>query len=182
MTQRIGKKWYCMPSAVALVIAISAVAPLKVMADEEDHGQEHGEEAVEIEIIMDEQFFQQVGQGENETVTINADELISIEFYNDGFEKHEIMFGRGGFMMEEGESHGYMENLFDGVMVVMRGESDGNEFEVMAGDLLEITLDAEAALTIEFIVPESKAGTWELGCFLKDHYEKGMHSSLVVKH
>jgi uncharacterized cupredoxin-like copper-binding protein len=125
----------------------------------------HGEEDAEtMEIAMGELYFR-VGEGEaNAPITLEAGERHLIRLHNEGAAAHEIHFGRDPDL----EERVYRENLL------------GTEGEHGEHGFLAVVLEPGEATTIMFVIPETKRGEWEIGCFMPGHYEGGQRAPLVV--
>lgn len=125
----------------------------------------HGDEDAEtMEIAMGELYFR-VEDGEaNAPITLAAGERHMIRLHNEGASAHEIHFGRDANL----EERIYRENLL------------GTEGEHGEHGFLAVVLQPGEATTVMFVIPETKRGEWEIGCFMPGHYEGGQHAPLVV--
>lgn len=155
--------------------------PVIVSADEEHGDEGHASNEVTLEILMGEFFFQVEGQEPGSQIVLDAGVKYSIKFENQGAIEHEAMFGNGLNEEHPGEFHGYLFNLFEDVEVEFKGEINGETFRIEAANLNEIELMPGQSLIVEFTLPESKRGIWEIGCFVAGHYEAGMNAFLIVE-
>lgn len=139
-------------------------------------------EPTELHIHMGEFFFQVEGQAQGAPIEVEAGKTYMLKFHIDGKIQHEAMIGDPTQLhMEDGMAHGYVNNLFDGVTLKLMGTIKDREFRVAVMGLMEIDLKQDQLLAIEFTLPESKKGQWEIGCFIMGHYEAGMKIPLIVK-
>lgn len=122
------------------------------------------EDAVTLEIAMGELYFR-AGEGEpNAPITLAAGERHLIRLHNEGAAAHEIHFGRDPDL----EDRAYREDLL------------GTEGEHGAHGFMAVVLQPGEAATLLFVIPETKRGEWEIGCFMPGHYEGGQHAPLTV--
>lgn len=156
-------------AAVLSLAALLSMPP--VMAA---HGDDEDTDAHEITVDLGEMYFRVAGAKEGAPLTLEAGESYRLAFVNRGEMKHEILLGRG-LVEEDGVPEGYRENFFDGVEVELEGrDAGGGEYRIEAESLHEVYLDPEGRIAVTFIVPETRVGGWELGCFIAGHYEGGM--------
>ncbi|HSL66985.1 MAG TPA: cupredoxin domain-containing protein [Actinomycetota bacterium] len=135
-----------------------------------------------ITIVMDEYSFSP------STITVKAGQEFDLKIRNIGNDEHELMiglpvgggpewkqdlFGRMDVQVMGGEGH--LEG-FEG-MVEEEGEEGGHEGMQHGA---EVEVEAGNEVTLHVRVPADAAGSWEIGCFLPNHYERGMKGTLVV--
>ena len=106
-------------------------------------------------------------------------------------DRHEILFGRNPTKYPGGYAHTYSEPLLDDVAVMLTNPLD-KDFMVNVPGLDQFQIGVGKQMTIEFTLPDSKVGSWEMGCFEfvsmnnseanpgPTHYDVGMHLPIVV--
>lgn len=130
-----------------------------------------------VEIDMYEYSFANPAGEMNPVIRIPAGRTVGIHLHNEGDELHEIVFGRD--LGPDGE---YQEILTEEVQSDLFFYWDRARVEVGGATFEEI--EAPAGLRdiwMRINIPAEFAGEWELGCFLPDHYELGMHTTLIVE-
>lgn len=121
-----------------------------------------------------------------DTIQVKAGQEVTLRLVNEGEKEHEILFGRN-LKMEEGAPGGYEVDLFerDPNQVEASGGEGFHEGtpEEIAEEGYHVELEPGAEGTLVFTVPASKAGEWEMGCFIDDgaHYDEGMKGTFVVE-
>lgn len=121
-----------------------------------------------------------------DTIRVKAGQEVRILLENKGEKEHEILIGRQ-VNMEEGVPGGFESDLFDhDPSLVQASGSEGfhqGSPEEIADEGYHVELEPGATGTLVFTIPASKAGEWEMGCFIDDgqHYEEGMHGTLIVE-
>ncbi len=127
----------------------------------------HGEVTLEpdLTIGMGEFFFQLHGQEPNEPIRMEAGKKYLVFFENEGQVTHEIHFGREPDL----EEREYKVNLL------------GNENDHENHGFIALILQPGETATMQFFIPESKRGEWEIGCFMLGHYEAGQKTTLIVE-
>lgn len=135
---------------------------------------------LDITVEMGEMFFQQQGMEQNAPIVLETGVPYRLTFTNVGTMVHRVKFGRG-LVIEEGVPFEYTENLFTDMAVKILGIDDLAGMRVIADQLIELDLDAGKSVVVMFTLPVSKAGSWELGCFVIGHYEAGMRAPLMVQ-
>jgi uncharacterized cupredoxin-like copper-binding protein len=123
-----------------------------------------GEEAESMVIAMGELYFQTGDAEPNAPITLAAGERHLIRLHNEGQAAHEIHFGRDADL----EARSYRENLL------------GTEGEHGDHGFIAVVLEPGEAATVMFVIPETKRGEWEIGCFMPGHYEGGQRAPLIV--
>ena len=117
---------------------------------------------------------------------VKAGEQVTINLENKGEKEHEILFGRN-VKIEEGIPAGFEEDIFDhDPSQVQASGSEGfheGSPEEIAEEGYHVELEPGATGTLVFTIPASKAGEWEIACFIDDgqHYEDGMKGTFTVQ-
>jgi uncharacterized cupredoxin-like copper-binding protein len=121
-----------------------------------------------------------------DTIRVKAGEEVTIHLENKGEKEHEILFGRE-VNMEEGVPGGFQTDLFDhDPSKVQASGSEGfhqGSPEEIDEEGYHVELEPGATGTLVFTIPASKAGEWEIGCFIDDgqHFDEGMHGTFIVE-
>ena len=178
---------------ILLITAIGFAMPtqtLKVKAD--DNG------AAKFTIVMNEYSFVVDGQKAGDPIQLKVNQLYDMTVQNVGKIPHEIWWGKNT-QMQDGRLDGYSTNLFAGVDVAIFGTQAAGQdpFEIDAPGLTEIALTPGQTLTVEFTLPDTAKGAWEIGCFqpipastpeapatadpVVPHYMAGMNAKLIVQ-
>ena len=129
-----------------------------------------------LTIELGEMFFRTNGGRKNEPIHLHAGETYDMTFRNVDETEHEVMIGRN-VAVEDGRPHGYETNLLDAEEVKLLGEG----WEVEAFGVKEIELEPGEEARLVFTLPATKAGEWEVGCFVPGHYEAGMKAPVIVE-
>lgn len=129
-----------------------------------------------LHVEVGEMYFQVSGQARNAPITLKAGESYALELHNVGHVLHELQIGRDPGT-EDGHPHDYQTLLFDGVETTV----EAGDVATISETLAEIQLQPDAIATLDFTLPASKTGTWEIGCFQPGHYEAGMHAPVIVQ-
>lgn len=135
-----------------------------------------------------------------DTIVLTAGQRVRMIVENKGEKNHEFMIGRTVTFNEAGEPDGFEEDFFGpiadqvsvepgmGAMLVMDGQvmqgmdmSGGSMEDMHPGWMLMSNIGSGQSV-IEFTVPESAVGEWEMGCFQDKgaHYDDGMRGKVVV--
>lgn len=131
------------------------------------------QEVVEIDVTMTEFQF------DPDTISFPAGAEVHLNLTNEGAIEHEILIGRDA-------GDGYGTDLFD--HDPSQVEASGDEgFHVGSAEEIDeegyhVELEPGASGTLIFTVPESKAGEWEMGCFIDEgaHYNAGMVGTVEI--
>lgn len=107
---------------------------------------------------------------------LQSGKTYQLTLVNRGTVEHEFMAGRQ-MMMGGEEEHGYMQNFFEGIEVLVQFEGGAVEVD----ELVEVEVEPGHQVTLTFTVPDGKRGEWEIACFVSGHYELGMHGALTVR-
>ncbi len=111
-------------------------------------------------------------------VTLRAGVKVEILLVNVGKKPHEWMVydmpkTSGKPEHEWTEEHSYFRGIK--AQVIGRARVERSE----AGDLMEVELKAGQQITVTFV--PTRKGTFQMGCLLPEHWERGMKGTLVVK-
>lgn len=136
---------------------------------------------LEARVLMDMGDFEFVDDtGAEVTFRVPAGQVVGIHVRNVDEIEHEIIIGRT-VAEKDGVPDGYEESLFDLIEVdVFAFRPAKMEIGGVRG-FGEIELESGADAWIRTTFPESAKGTWEIGCFVPDHYQRGMKATLVVE-
>ena len=130
-----------------------------------------------IEIDMYEYSFANPAGEINPVFRIPSGKTVGIHLHNEGDLLHEVAFGRN-----LGASGEYEEVLTESVTSDLFFYWDRARVEVGGATFAEIEQPAgHRDIWIRINIPGEFGGEWELGCFLPDHYELGMHAALIVE-
>ncbi len=171
-----GTRRFLQVAAIALVGLLFVVGPGFMPGTSKSQGSIERE----ITILMGDQFFQVQGAAPNIPINLEVAVPYLITFKNVGKAVHRVKFGRG-VEIEEGEPFTYVEDLFEGVKATASGETATGRFSIDMERFSELQVDPGVELTIEFTLPQSKKGEWEIGCFFPGHYDAGMFAPLTVQ-
>ena len=131
-----------------------------------------------IEIDMGDHYFGNVQAQKNPTFTLPAGKTVGIHLHNEGTVMHEIAIGQ----TLKKDSSGYEKTLTELVpsdVFFYYGEVKGEVGGAMYGEV-EVDLGMRD-VWIRLNVPANLKGEWELGCFVPEHYGKGMHAKLLIQ-
>jgi uncharacterized cupredoxin-like copper-binding protein len=163
------------------VITILLMLPVLVLGNhnsDETHPEDparhnHTEHAINIDISLGDYWFKP------DTLKVQAGHKIVLHLKNEGTIEHEFMAGK---KVSEDMDH-FKTGLFKDVPIERSKKRVSEDYEEDHGKM--ISLKRGESSTISFTLPESKTGTWEIGCFEKtagnSHYKFGMKGILVVK-
>jgi len=128
-----------------------------------------------------------------DNIELEVGQEVTIVLKNMGEKDHELMIGRN-VVMTDGAPNGFEHDMFEGTEpMVMQGGAMGEMASMDEGEMdmdhmdhsgfMVLIPNGEKDATISFTVTEDMVGEWEMGCFTDDgqHYEDGMHGTLVVK-
>ena len=131
-----------------------------------------------IEIDMGDHYFGNVQGQKNPTFTLPAGKTVGIHLHNEGTVMHEIAIGQ----TLKKDSSGYEKTLTELVpsdVFFYYGEVKGEVGGALYGEV-EVDLGMRD-VWIRLNVPANLKGEWELGCFVPEHYGKGMHAKLLIQ-
>lgn len=136
-----------------------------------------------------------------ENIVLTAGQKVRIVIENKGAKDHEFMIGRNVMYNEAGAPDGFQEDFFTaiadqvmtepsmGAMVMFNGETI-NGMDMSEGGMMDmdhmgwmlVSPTGTGQSVIEFTVPESAIGEWEMGCFEDNgaHYDDGMRGTVTV--
>ena len=165
---------------VAPTIAPATPAPGLVVAHKAGEAHKLQPKRLEsvVEIDMGDHFFTNAQGEKSPTFTLPAGKTVGIHIHNEGKVMHEVMIGRT--LMKDG--HGYetmLTELVPSDVFFYYGEVKAEVGGAMYGEL-EIEQGIRD-VWIRLNVPANLKGEWEIGCFVPDHYEKGMHTKLIFQ-
>ncbi|GMQ82990.1 MAG: hypothetical protein BMS9Abin05_2461 [Rhodothermia bacterium] len=133
-----------------------------------------------------------------DTLRIPAGQAVKLVLENVGLVPHEFMAGRD----VASDESAFNEDLFAGVdvegsmdmdmdmedmnhegvdEVPERGEEAAENGHGDDDHGTMLLLEGKAAGSMRFTLPESKRGTWAIGCFLPGHYQAGMKGILIIE-
>jgi uncharacterized cupredoxin-like copper-binding protein len=153
------------PLRVVLVIAMALIVLLAACGGQE--------EPQVLTVRMSEFAFSP------DSITIEAGREVQLTLVNDGALEHEFLVGRN-------PGEGFETDLFDrdaSQVTILGGEeyAEGSP-EDIAEEGYHVEVEPGGQVTLSFTVPASKAGDWEMGCFIDEgaHYLAGMHGTFRV--
>ncbi|MEW6240793.1 MAG: hypothetical protein AB1564_08305 [Chloroflexota bacterium] len=133
-------------------------------------------------------------------IVLTAGQHVRLIVENMGQKNHEFMIGRTVIFNDAGEPDGFEEDFFSpiadqinlelgmGASLIMDGQvmegmdMSGGGMDDMHMGWMVMNNAGSGQSIIEFTVPESAVGEWEMGCFEDNgsHYDDGMHGKVVV--
>lgn len=149
------RKFMKVAGVSALGSLVAGTLPNKVLAHEDGEA---------MDLYMGELYFRLEEGEKNAPITLEAEARHLIRLINEGGATHEIHFGRDADLVEPA----YKEDLL------------GTEGEHGAHGFMAVVLEPGEAATMMFVIPETKKGEWEVGCFMTGHYEGGQRAPLIV--
>jgi len=181
-----------MKRAVKLFLFACLIGLLSLPAFAQEHNMNMATDAVKINITMSDYHFVIEGQKPDQPLQLQAGQIYQITFSNKSESKmaHEILFGKSVTKLSN-FAHTYTDPLLSNVPVMITSAAD-SDFMVNVAGLDQLQIGVDKALTIEFTLPDTKVGDWELGCFeylsMTDsddhpgptHYDVGMHLPITV--
>lgn len=135
------------------------------------------------------------------SIVLTVGQRVRLVLENKGQKNHEFMIGRAVVYNPAGEPDGFKEDFFGpmadqvkaqtgmGAMLVMDGKvmqgmdmSGGNTAGMDHPGWMVMNNTGSGQTVIEFTVPESAVGEWEMGCFQDkgSHYDDGMRGKVIV--
>ena len=175
-------------SLITCLIGLLLILPVSA----QEHNMNMAMDAVKINIALSDYHFIVDGQKPDAPLALQAGQDYQITFTNKSESKmaHEVLFGKnvtklGNF------AHTYTDPLLSDVPVMLTSPSD-SDFMVNVAGLDQFQIGVDKSVTIEFTLPDSKVGDWEMGCFeylsMSDsdthpgptHYDVGMHLPITV--
>ena len=148
----------------------------------------------EFNITMSDYKFTVEGQDASQPLHLEVGQLYRLHLTSTSVTKiaHEILFGKNPNVVA-GTSHlDYADPLLADVEVLFSGTNNGGDFAFAATGMKELEVEPGQELTLEFTLPDSKVGAWEIGCFEfmsmtstdanpgPSHYDVGMHLPVIV--
>ena len=180
----------CLSVAIAMLVATTLTNTRIASAQDE---------AVKIVVNLDDFHFTVPGQDTTAPITLKAGQLYDMTITNVGKYDHEIWWGKTAQMGDEGRLDGYATNLLENVPLVITQAAGDDQAEINVSGLIEIKEAPGQSFTIEFTLPATAVGQWEIGCFQPmpkgtaaapvsgtavpdvPHYMAGMKMDLIVK-
>jgi len=130
-----------------------------------------------LEIDMGDHYFGNAQGQKNPTFTLPAGKIVGLHLHNEGAVLHEIVIGRT--LKKDGD---YEQNLTELVTSDVFFYYGTARAEIGGATYGEIEVDKDMRdVWIRLTVPANLKGEWEIGCFVPDHYEKGMHAKIVFE-
>jgi uncharacterized cupredoxin-like copper-binding protein len=130
---------------------------------------------------MGEYFFADDAGVKGGPFRVPAGKLVGIHLANKGIVEHEILFGRD-VESKEGRPDGYKVSLFKSVPADVFVYPSGKKVEIgTEGELEEIELEPGGDFWIRATFPAEMKGQWEFGCFIPEHYGRGMKATLIIE-
>lgn len=167
----------------AATVAARTVAPSPVAAQGVSHkaGTSHKAQPKRlesvVEIDMGDHYFGNAQGQKNPTFTLASGKTVGIHIHNEGDVLHEIVIGRNA--KKAGDYEQTLTQLVESDVFFYYGETKAEVGGAMYG---EIEMDQGLRdAWIRINVPANLKGEWEIGCFAPDHYEKGMHTKLLIQ-
>ncbi|MDQ7848791.1 MAG: cupredoxin domain-containing protein [Armatimonadota bacterium] len=111
-------------------------------------------------------------------ITVQAGNPVEFKLVNRGKVKHEFMVykpPKAGLAGDELEEWAEENSYFKGIEVKV----EGGGIEVVGTNIFEVEIDAGKSAEVSFTPKQT--GTFEIGCHIEGHYEKGMKGTLVVR-
>lgn len=111
-------------------------------------------------------------------ITVPAGSAVEFRLVNRGKQKHEFMVyapPKAGLEGEELEQWAEENSYFKDLEL----QVEGGGIEVVGTNIFEVEVDAGKSAELKFT--PKRTGTFEIGCHIEGHYEKGMKGTLVVK-
>lgn len=126
------------------------------------------------------------------TLHLKAGEQVALTIRNEGKAEHEWSAGREAILTAD--EKGYRQDLFDllkptatgrGFETEPAGTPPGvSEEQVEAETIPRISSEVDVApggeVTLQFRVPATARGNWEMGSFVPGDYESGMNGTIVI--
>jgi len=176
-------------AAGACATMVTLAIPARVLGQHQ-HDEPATGPAVVIEVEMRDHAFSPAN------LRVPAGQPVTLVFRNTGAVEHEFMAGR---RVTEGD---FGTDLFAGIEVATESDMDAMMHDHHddaaaaphdhddaaaaphdhgAGDHgTMVSVEPGQHATMTFTLPVDRRGEWETACFLPNHYERGMHGSLIV--
>jgi len=179
--------------ALVMLIGLFAMLLAVLPTFAQEHNMNMGANAVKFNITMSDYSFSVEGQKAGAPLQLQTGQDYQLTFTNASALKmaHEVLFGKDVTKFPGGFSHTFKTPLLADVPVMLVDPADKDFMVDMAG-LDEFQIGVGRQTTIEFTLPDSKVGSWEMGCFEfvsmdntddkpgPTHYDVGMHLPIVV--
>lgn len=133
-----------------------------------------------VQINMSEMQFGSPQGEKNPTFRLPVGKTVGIHIHNEGEITHELAIGRNVKTTADGFE--YEQSLTELVPMDLFFYYGARKAEVEGAKFEEMEVDAGIRdVWLRFNVPSEFKGEWELGCFVKDHYEAGMKAKIVFE-
>jgi uncharacterized cupredoxin-like copper-binding protein len=175
------KVFLTLSALLVLPMLISGNHLEKASTHDEASVYDQNQQTINIEVTLGDYWFKP------DTIQVQAGQKVVLQLKNKGTVEHEFMAGN----MVSDDMDQFKKDLFSGVSIEKKVPSEGSESgeesneegeEEHEGNMME--LEPGQSGTMTFTLPESKTGTWKIGCFEttagKPHYQFGMKGVLVV--
>jgi uncharacterized cupredoxin-like copper-binding protein len=130
-----------------------------------------------LEIDMGDHYFGNTQGQKNPTFTLPAGKIIGIHLHNEGTVLHEIAIGRT--LKTDGDYEQTLTELVPSDLFFYYGTARA---EIGGATYAEVEVDKDMRdIWIRINVPANLKGEWEIGCFVPEHYDKGMHAKLIFQ-
>ncbi len=178
-------------SIIKMICLLALLVCLPVFAQE--HNMNMNMNAVKFNISMTDYNFVVEGQKASDPLQLQTGQDYQLTFTNNSASKmaHEVLFGKDITRLPGGYAHTFKTPLLADVPVMLTDPND-RDFMADVPGLDEFQIGIGKQMTVEFTLPDSKVGSWELGCFEylsmdstdahpgPTHYDVGMHLPIVV--
>lgn len=177
-------------SVITALLILPALAAGNHLEKATNHGEvsahNHALHTINVEVTLGDYWFKP------DTMQVQAGHKVVLHLKNKGTVEHEFMAGK----MVSDDMDQFKKGLFSGVSIEKNVQSEDSESgeEHMEEEGHEgeeehegkmIALEPGQSGTMSFTLPESRTGTWKIGCFETTadtpHYQFGMKGVLVVK-
>lgn len=130
-----------------------------------------------LEIDMGDHYFGNAQGQKNPTFTLPAGKIVGIHLHNEGAVLHEIAIGRT--LKKDGDYEQTLTELVTSDLFFYYGTARA---EIGGATYGEIEVDTGMRdIWIRINVPANLKGEWEIGCFVPEHYDKGMHAKIIFQ-
>lgn len=130
-----------------------------------------------VEIDMGDHYFGNTQGQKNPTFTLPAGKTVGLHLHNEGTVLHEIVIGRTA--KKDGDYEQTLTELITSDVFFYYGTARA---EIGGATYGEIEVDKDMRdIWIRLNVPANLKGEWEIGCFVPEHYDKGMHAKLIFQ-
>ena len=175
-----------------LVVVSLMVACLLPLVAHSSPPKAQADEPTIFNITMKEYQFVVEGQKDGDPIQLETGKPYRFVIKNIGTQEHEVLIGSEPLTITGGYKHDFTTNLLADVETVLTSGADESAFTIGAAGLNEFELLVDQQLAIEFTLPDSKVGDWEMACFVSlepnapednpgpGHYDVGMHIPVKI--